>query len=935
MNRALHLYGDAKESFFYAADWVQKVSQQSIQSEKLSVIVLPHQEMAIRLRKILAVRGSSFMNVHFWTPERLRFRLLREEDISIASREALHLILSSVASDFVAAGGSEALLARAVESNPALLLRVLDMLEGAGLNIRMFESLRDLTELADAFYRVLERQGLQTVSAADRLLASREMVFESLCILGFHGGHWPLFPLLSTACRSAKACEILLDAPRDASFEWDSTWIGTWEEVLKIEALPLESQEEEEPEGQKLPVVEFLAAESTHDLARGIALQAAKIVGEGAESVAVVFSSYGTLSREVALALNELEIPHYDALGHVFSDSEEAPLWQSWCAFQKAQTVQTFAKFLALLPDHADLLNLLQRASREALSQDIRICREFARIHSGGEEAQLAAYSLLPARGSFAEFCDVVQSEFSRMGWWKQVECLRVREKHFRQADTLFVGRDVFLRWLKAALRDEIRRRDPMGSHPYAVIQLLRRDQAALCPWTHVILAGMNAGEWPEPVEESGFLPADAITDFNCQMSSINTELQIQGTFGEGHLAATRIPCLGSHHLLQRRDFQSLRQVPHLVATTRLKNDANPAIPCRPSLWFSELFHELRGKPPSWADLRAMLLPREQQKVSVQREDVAAARSSRLDASVPFGPWEFSTHSSVDPPPSLAVVEVERILYEPAAVWMKTFLGVESPEEDRLFSWMSTAGTWTHRWLRSICDAGVLPDETSRRTAIISASEMTRSTMERACRVLQRKAAPWWTLIWEQARSLAFQLSDQLEVFRPRFSFAVTETSFRDVPVTPLASLLIRGRWDLVLCDQAMEVDKPQPFADSSILIIDYKTGKDLKISSILRDGTGIQLALYSHAALAWGAQRVDTAWVTPHTSGEVVHLPFEELEKIQPILSTVGRMVRNGIFGMRGELRSEFAFRSPLPLATLSIPQDVLEAKWKLTHDF
>ena len=80
-------------------------------------------------------------------------------------------------------------------------------------------------------------------------------------------------------------------------------------------------------------------------------------------------------------------------------------------------------------------------------------------------------------------------------------------------------------------------------------------------------------------------------------------------------------------------------------------------------------------------------------------------------------------------------------------------------------------------------------------------------------------------------------------------------------------------------------MDESKPFAGSSILVIDYKTGKDPKISSMLRDGTGIQLALYSHAALAWGAQRVDTAWVTPHTSDEVVHLPFEELEKIQPIL--------------------------------------------------
>lgn len=946
MSRRLHLCADTEASFSYIADWVKRTT--AYRSEKLTAVLLPHQEVAIRLRKILATRGGSFINIHFWTPENLRSALLQLEsrsakyllDLTIASREELHLVLSSVAGTLYLAEGRAAeapcLLARAVEANPASLLRVLDLLDGAGLHARMFESLAETANFAEAFYGALEKQGLRTVSAADRLLASREWVtqFESLLIFGFHAGHWSLFPLLSAVCRSTEKLEILLDAPRDVSFELDSAWVGTWEEVLRVEALPLEGEE------KKPSSLEFLAEESTHDLARALALRAAKMIVEGAESIAVVFSRYGALSREVALALTELQIPYFDAIGHTFSESLESPLWQSWCAFQKVRTVRMFSNFLTLLPDHANSLRLLQEASRETLSQDIRICIEFVRIHNGeGEDARrLASYALLPEQGSFGEFCGIVDCEFSRMGWWKQVKCLRVRQERFHQPAVLLVKRDVFLRWLQTALRSDHRQRDPMGFHPYATIQLLRRDQAALCPWTHVILAGMNSGEWPEPIEESGFLPADAIADFNRQISSTNRKIQTQGTFGEGHFAVTHIPCLGPHerNILQRRDFQSLRHTSHLVATTCLKSDADPAVSARPSLWFSELFHELHGKPPLLADLRAAVSPRQpRDSIPADVGEVSAARNVRLNPNLPFGPWEFS--SPTGSPSSLAVVDVEQIMREPAIVWMKIFLGVAPPEKNTL-PWMATAGIWTHRWLRSMCGAGwqALADAASRKASILSASEVSRSAMQQACHTLGRSIPPWWTFLWQQARSHAIQFSDQLEAFRSQFSFATTEYSFHDVNVTPRCDkFFLSGRWDLLLCNKIAQGNETKPFTGSSLLVVDYKTGKDLNISSILRDGAGIQLALYSHAALAWGAERVDSTWMSSHTSGGLVHLPFEALKQLEPILWALSNIIRRGTFGIRGELRSEFAFRLPMPLATLPIPQDVLESKWRLTHDF
>jgi hypothetical protein len=44
--------------------------------------------------------------------------------------------------------------------------------------------------------------------------------------------------------------------------------------------------------------------------------------------------------------------------------------------------------------------------------------------------------------------------------------------------------------------------------------------------------------------------------------------------------------------------------------------------------------------------------------------------------------------------------------------------------------------------------------------------------------------------------------------------------------------------------------------------------------------------------------------------------------------------MQRTGVFGMKGEIRPAFGYGKAYPLATLSIDQDVLEDKWKRTHE-
>ena len=96
-----------------------------------------------------------------------------------------------------------------------------------------------------------------------------------------------------------------------------------------------------------------------------------------------------------------------------------------------------------------------------------------------------------------------------------------------------------------------------------------------------------------------------------------------------------------------------------------------------------------------------------------------------------------------------------------------------------------------------------------------------------------------------------------------------------------------------------------------------------------------MQLALYTQAALANGALQVDAACIAPcfNAGRNRIQLSPKELEEIQPLLLSISRILREGVFGMRGKLHPGFAAYNQMPLATLPITQDILESKWELTQ--
>jgi hypothetical protein len=130
-----------------------------------------------------------------------------------------------------------------------------------------------------------------------------------------------------------------------------------------------------------------------------------------------------------------------------------------------------------------------------------------------------------------------------------------------------------------------------------------------------------------------------------------------------------------------------------------------------------------------------------------------------------------------------------------------------------------------------------------------------------------------------------------------------------------------------------------ETFAPGSRLwLFDFKTGSDrpLKPKDLVRKfakgGGGLQLALYALALRAIGAGDVIITLLTPEAEVEP-QLGSADIESLADFWRGLARMQDTGIFGMRGELRSEFAHTAQMPIATLPVSADLLEEKWALTH--
>jgi ATP-dependent exoDNAse (exonuclease V) beta subunit len=368
-----------------------------------------------------------------------------------------------------------------------------------------------------------------------------------------------------------------------------------------------------------------------------------------------------------------------------------------------------------------------------------------------------------------------------------------------------------------------------------------------------------------------------------------------------------------------------------------------------PSEFFARLYFSARGEALSqediawiqqrtgdWLGQLDLFRSAKPEEIDVRQTEIAYRTRRTPDAE--FGEYEFAFRKSSPPweQVSLSATDMANLLRRPALVWMKVFLGVASEELD-VSSWSLATGQWVHRWLASI---GALrerrfvqrpaADEILRR--VTAAADDFRGEILAILNACGRTREPdWWTSGWRNARHLAGKFAQQVAATKG-WSRLATEWQLDSPQIIRLEGgeeLRVRGRLDLILAGNER--------ADE-IWIVDYKTGEAKPLKAGARElrkqlvgGEGVQICIY---ALALRDDFIDIcASLLTREADLERQVNLDDIVAANELWQEIIRMEKTGIFGMLGEIRSEFTFTGDYPLATLPIDQFLLRDKWEHTH--
>ena len=962
--------------------WLADRARLAWQREAPTAVLAPSMAYAQFLKSRILDAGIPLLAVRFLTPGECWEMLHAHLGIPLraASREALHLLLAAAAERF-----PDIPSARSVALDPSGLMRALDLATAAGWSPPDL-GLRSLTPMLDAFADALAHAGLATAQAIDRQLAAearrRPPLFADLLVVGFDGRHWSVWNLLNAAVAASRSAAVALFEPRASAEASDQVWVNSWEQEHG-EALLLAPREQGAPlrvlaEAMEAGAscgaapVEFLIAESVPAQSQAVVAAAIRYLASPAcTRLGILFPGPGPLHRETARQFAELGIAHNDAIGHPAGPCADEPAWQAWLALQREPGVDEFLRLLDLCPAAAAALRQEAKRARADLTRAYEelMVNDLAVLAASLGWPLADSWLILPPQAAVEDLMARTSA-----AWRHLAPAAMARDPG--AAPTLGgrlsappprlavpVSRELFARWLGEISARRPRVKDETGRHAFARVHLLPYDKAEWQTWSHLILAGLNQNSWPPDPRKLPFMDQG-------RADALNAQAVTTGSQGEGQSVVK--PGRGLIVGPAQRSAQTHRQFHNILESAThaasffasATQEEDPSRPWNPSDLFvrahaaatarglsEEEASAIRAATTKWLAAAAAAAPQEQggprepgaqvASSAIDRESIrnsVLAYRARRDPSTPFGPYDFGLASPPRRPIALACTAWEKAVRWPEIVWMDAFLGVREDTFDAAeIPWRKVVGLWVHRWLRAALTPSSdsadpfhpLPDPVALRSSLEAAAQHTLSVAGRAFRNAGRTLPHWWCAVHLQALAMARRIAGSL----PALAQAGWDRGAAEWPLPPDAHvrlpdgsrLRLIGRIDLALSNAAQD----------SYWVVDYKTGSTAALSPApIAKGRGLQVLLYGLALKTRGATRVQIALSTPGDEDAAV-AQVDELAadaRIQSLLGHLVRMQETGVFGMRGDPRSEFGFVPGYPLATLAVDADLLELKWQRT---
>lgn len=958
------------------------------------VVLAPNAAWIAALKARAVEEKLPVLGIHWLTAGHLRARLLRAlpgPALRVALREDLHLLLEMAAAEL-----PDNPLARAFGPDPAPFQEVLDALEGAGWNA---QALTDphARELAVATEQLRAQTGWSTTAAADQKLSvagaagTLPLLGTQLLAVGFGPGDWALRSLLEAAATAYQESEFVLDVV-DYAQNAAAAWVGVWEEKLGGVAEWLEADGTPAPFAplsvEILTPTKISSANTFYSLeikpalwladhlqaeADLVVAQALEFLHDAAAAPArvgiVVGSINSPLAREIAARLALLGLPHHDAPGHLPGRGSAQIRFEAWLDWQEQGRLDSLVAWARVAVrangwpgDGQGIEKSLRTAAGITLSDDPAVLQAWLatqREESDAARQFLSAWPRLPESARLDDFFQNICAAAKKIGWPESPEILSERVKGWTMAPEHLIPRAAVLHWARAVTRVPGRTRDALGREPWAPLQITDAASAVAQAWSHLVLAGLQHGEWPIDDRDSPLLD-------EANVGTLNRRVLRQGPQGEGHLTVAPQHSLllttADRRRLDRAAFARLLALPTQgLALTARRFDPADGRPARLSEYFWAVAKIELGRLPTVADWESLaatsrtrrekfleILPKENFAAALPGIEVTTqAYLARRDAAAPFDGYSFCLKSPPPDPLRLSCGQWENAVKQPGATWFANVLNLTPRWEVATDNFTRRSlGLWSHAWTQpgprtfvknEVRESLPLPSRELWQKLAQDRAQQIRAEVTAAFSTAGRPLPEAWLDTWASALRLAEQWIEVVAE-QPDWPQGLAEVTLPgdlriELPETA-AAIPLTGRMDLALFPRPVTWAAGQ-LAGTNAWLIDFKSGQaDALTKKKLAQGKGLQLALYAQALLAMGALSVSLTLLNREAEA-APQLTNAELDA--PELASLWRLLTDfavaGRWGEIGDLTDDYREAGDYPSATLPVPVEILRQKWLLTH--
>jgi hypothetical protein len=767
--------------------------------------------------------------------------------------------------------------------------------------------------------------------------AGAERLAERLLILAGGAEGWGDFFSLAALARRCPSVTVVVAEPefRGAGGSGEE-WVEVWQSLLGAEARPIDA---DDPSESCAPVAELwsggagsaeraevVVGRSKTDEIGLVADAVSRLLGEGADNIAVIFPKAGAAHARLARLLEGRGVAFSDMIGAAGTPPVDTRIQRDLVDFYERGC--RLEELLALWPllRSLNLARISQAEARTACQQLFdsvqahRVEPHLGRLEGSKKapwrEVGRVARLLLPGwPESLAPADALARFEAVRdrlmlaepAGW-------PVLREFARRVEGPMPARA-----LLEAIREFLPEKGPLAGAQrvgFARVTLTTCRRAAGVAWSDSIFVEANAGIWPERREPSCWLGDES-----------RRELNKKGRFSLG-LATSDDRAATERRLCSTiaRDTRG-----RVVISAALFSEEDPDARLGPNAWLERVmwkkglmpaegapdtaFERLAAPAPAGGAKAGGAPPAGWFDIWLRRRDPAA----------PFDEFFLADPAGRHRPGRLSARQIEDGVADPARLWFDAVLRV------RRIEWRSFArergkalGDAVHSALAAALRGApaegeffVLPDRAA------SGSRLDAQLAELRARW---PADGYWDSfhldVGRAARELLARVYELPEA--PYGAVEVRLPEGASVPAGDAGRVAVDGRMDLVLSDRP-------GWEGARVEIADYKTGGDEGLSAkrMASSGASLQLGVYLQAALSMGA--TGRVWMLkPEALPKGIGTG--ELDAASAKLANLGAHIATGVYGALTPDRDKYTRRFEWPLACAPIGFAVLERKFATT---